>query len=225
MISIYKLLRKKGILSNDILEEYQDHYMTQYERLVDGGMPQKKAYTKVHQSISGLNAWKINLDYFNLHYKNKFIMLSSLALICTSFLFVFTSVEEPPTISPILSAQSNITSSYGLRMHPVSKVKKFHNGIDIKSKLGTKVVAPSSGTITAAGFDKANGYFIEIEHDEIYTTRYHHLSKIHVVLDQKVKTGDKIGEVGSTGMSTAPHLHYEVKKNGKHVDPFPFIKA
>ena len=112
-----------------------------------------------------------------------------------------------------------------MRMHPVQKVKRFHGGIDIRAAVGTPIVAPSDGTVIKAGYHKKKGNWIEIQHDDIYFTRYYHLSKIDVAVDQKITKGSKIGEVGNSGQSFGPHLHYEVIKDGKNVDPKGYIKV
>ncbi len=151
-------------------------------------------------------------------------MLSTLAFLLISF-FLFSDIhQDPPTIAPLEYAEVQITSNFGMRMHPITHVKKLHKGIDIKASHGTAVIAPSDGIIVAADYDESHGYYVEIKHDEIYSTRYHHLSKVSVTKDQKVVKEEKIGEIGSSGLSVAPHLHYEVIENGNNVDPLPFLK-
>jgi murein DD-endopeptidase MepM/ murein hydrolase activator NlpD len=112
-----------------------------------------------------------------------------------------------------------------MRTHPIKKAKKMHKGIDIKAKFGTEVIAPSDATVIDSGYDKLNGYFIELKHDDTYSTRYHHLSKVSVENNVKITKGQIIGEIGTSGLSTAPHLHYEVIKEGKHVDPAPYLNS
>lgn len=131
---------------------------------------------------------------------------------------------EPPSISPV-ALDLHITSGFGERMHPFKKVLMFHKGMDIKGNLGDAVIAPSDGTVVECGYDDQVGHYIVIQHDEIYSTRYHHLSKRSVEQDQRVAKGDKIAEIGSSGVSTGPHLHYEVLVRGKHVDPSTFLGA
>ena len=112
-----------------------------------------------------------------------------------------------------------------MRMHPVKKIKKLHKGIDIRTELGAEVYSTASGTVVESGFDKLPGHFIVIKHDKEFTTRYHHLHSRLVKEGDKVKKSDLIGKVGSSGLSTAPHLHYEVIQNGENVDPRQFLKV
>jgi murein DD-endopeptidase MepM/ murein hydrolase activator NlpD len=118
------------------------------------------------------------------------------------------------------------TSNFGSRVDPVTKKRNaFHSGIDIGAPLGTPVYASSDGVIRQADFNK-NGYgnLIIIEHAQDFTTYYGHLSKIKVKVGQTVKKGDNIGAVGSTGKSTGPHLHFEVRRGDKALDPDEFLK-
>lgn len=115
------------------------------------------------------------------------------------------------------------SSKYGTRTHPISGVKKFHNGIDIAAPTGTPIIAPADGTVESVWFDSLNGNAIKIKHSN-HTTGYAHLSKTNVTKGQKVKQGAKIGEVGSTGGSTGPHLHLTVKDSaGKTIDPLSVL--
>lgn len=223
MRELITILRTKGLKNKELLEEFNDHYLTQYENLIVEGKTTEQAESIVKKQLAEINFKSLNRNHFFLHHKYK-IMISFILTIAGSFFF-YSQVQEPPSTLPLKVGIENIASGFGERMHPISFEKKFHNGIDIKAKIGTPVVAPSAGIITDCGFQEKLGYYIEIRHDEIFSTRYHHLSKINVEKDSKVLIGDKIGEVGSTGMSTAPHLHYEVIKNGKNVDPSDYIRA
>ncbi|GJM36613.1 MAG: hypothetical protein DHS20C18_56140 [Saprospiraceae bacterium] len=222
---IYNILRISGLKNQELLEEYFDHYTSEYEYLLEQGDSEELAHSKVVDAISKLDVKTINFEYFKLKHKNKLIMSSTFTFLFAAVIFVFGNFDEPPSIAPVEMSGHSITSGYGERMHPTEKVKKLHRGIDIRGKLGTTVMATSSGIVKDAGYDKLNGYFVEIQHDAIYTTRYHHLSKIDVQKDDQVKKGEKIGEIGSSGLSTAPHLHYEVLEKGKNVDPALFLKV
>lgn len=122
----------------------------------------------------------------------------------------------------IVSA-SRVTSNYGYRIHPIYKTRRFHEGIDLAAPVGRSVHAYSSGTVTFAGRTGGLGLAVYINHGNGLETRYGHLSKINVKKGQKVSTGDKIGAVGNTGLSTGPHLHFEVRKNGKPQNPWDYI--
>lgn len=118
---------------------------------------------------------------------------------------------------------SRVTSNYGYRTHPIYKTRRFHEGVDFAAPVGRSVHAYSSGTVTFAGRSGALGLAVYINHGNGLETRYGHLSKIHVKKGQKVSTGDRIGAVGNTGLSTGPHLHFEVRKNGKPQNPWDYI--
>jgi murein DD-endopeptidase MepM/ murein hydrolase activator NlpD len=99
----------------------------------------------------------------------------------------------------------------------------MHEGLDISNRLGTLVIAPADGIVSATGTDFSLGNAVVVSHGFGVTTRFYHLSKILVGAGQKVKRGDRIGEVGTTGRSTGPHLHYEVRVNGISVNPVRYI--
>ena len=132
--------------------------------------------------------------------------------------------NDAPSISPLGEQNKvQVTSGYGMKMHPILKVEKLHNGIDLKAEEGTPVVATASGTIEIAEFDNDHGNYVQIKHSDTFETRYSHLKNFIVKSGSEVNKGDIIGYVGNTGMSTAPHLHYEVRKNGEPVDPKPYM--
>ncbi|MDP8322860.1 MAG: M23 family metallopeptidase, partial [Candidatus Stygibacter australis] len=119
----------------------------------------------------------------------------------------------------------HVTSSFGYRIHPVYGYRRMHNGIDLRGATGTSVYAVTSGKVTKAK-NNGNGYGNEvlINHDNGMITQYAHLSKISTSYGRKVKKGQLIGRIGSTGVSTGPHLHFGVKKHGKWVNPRTNLK-
>lgn len=129
-----------------------------------------------------------------------------------------------PAIQPVKNEQlKQMASGFGYRSDPFTKVRKFHAGMDFSAKTGTPVYATGDGVVDRAD-NTASGYgnHIVIRHGFGYETLYGHLSKYKVRAGQRVKRGDVIGYVGSTGRSEAPHLHYEVHKNGEVVNPLNF---
>ncbi len=129
-----------------------------------------------------------------------------------------------PAIQPIENKDlRRISSGYGYRYHPILKIGRMHNGIDFASNVGANVYATGAGTIKKAARVSGYGNLIEIDHGFGFVTRYAHLSKIEVRAGQKVKRGQIIGEVGNTGISTGPHVHYEIHKNGKIVNPINYF--
>lgn len=116
-----------------------------------------------------------------------------------------------------------ITSPYGNRTHPVQGGTKFHEGIDIGASKGSTVVAAGSGTVEVAGYSPYNGNWIKIDHGNGLESLYLHNSSLKVSAGQRVSRGQKIASSGSTGMSTGPHVHFAVKKNGSYVNPMNYM--
>lgn len=132
-----------------------------------------------------------------------------------------------PSIKPVqedkLKRKMRAMSGYGMRIHPVHKVRKFHKGIDFTAPKGTAIQATGNGKVTKVEKRKKGyGNNVTIDHGFGYTTLYAHMSDIDVKKGDKVTKGQKIGSIGNTGTSTAPHLHYEVRINGKHVNPIDY---
>lgn len=117
-----------------------------------------------------------------------------------------------------------LTSPFGYRTSPISGKWMFHAGIDLAAPLGTEVYASKSGTVSQTGFNSTYGNFIILLHNGNKTSLYAHLSKILVEKGDKVSTGQTIGLVGTTGASTGPHLHFEIRENGSPTDPGKLIK-
>ena len=115
--------------------------------------------------------------------------------------------------------QGMITSRFGMRLDPFTKIQRFHNGIDFANRIGTAVLAAKSGKIAAIGTNPTWGKYIIIQHPDGYQTWYAHLNKILVNRNEDVRQGSKIAEMGNTGYSTGPHLHFSIFKNGEPVDP------
>ena len=129
-----------------------------------------------------------------------------------------------PAIQPIPNKNlKRMASGFGYRIHPVYKTRKLHTGMDFTSPTGTEIYATGDGTVvTVKKSRRGYGMHVEIDHGYGYVTLYGHMSKFNVRQGQKVKRGEVIGFVGNTGTSTAPHLHYEVIKDGKKINPINF---
>jgi murein DD-endopeptidase MepM/ murein hydrolase activator NlpD len=130
-----------------------------------------------------------------------------------------------PAIQPVANKQLiALASGFGWRIHPIYKVKKMHTGIDFAAAIGTPIYATADGTIDKVDISFSGyGKVIEIDHGFGYRSRYAHMHGFAVRQGQKVKRGDLIGYVGNTGLSTAPHLHYEVFVNGIHANPVHYF--
>jgi murein DD-endopeptidase MepM/ murein hydrolase activator NlpD len=120
---------------------------------------------------------------------------------------------------------ADITSTFGTRRDPLLGTAAFHSGMDFRGGIGDPIRATAAGKVISAGRNGGYGNMVEIEHAGGLTTRYAHMSQIDVAEGQIVAAGDVIGAVGSTGRSTGPHLHYEVRRNGDALNPAGFIRA
>lgn len=130
-----------------------------------------------------------------------------------------------PAIQPIHNEELNrLASGYGMRLHPILKVRKMHTGIDFSATKGTPIYATGDGVVIQVSTEFGGyGKSIIIDHGFGFTSRYAHLNDFNIKKGQKVKRGDQIGTVGNTGASTAPHVHYEVMKDGKYVNPVNYF--
>lgn len=125
-----------------------------------------------------------------------------------------------PTLAPTVGV---LTAGFGLRSDPFTGRQEFHMGIDISSPKGGKIVAPAAGTVVRVRWESGYGRVVEIAHGFGVRTLYAHLDAPRVVEGQRVRRGDLVGLVGSTGRSTGPHLHYEVQVGGKPVNPLDYV--
>lgn len=128
-----------------------------------------------------------------------------------------------PTIPPVEGAWN--ASSFGWRIDPISGQQALHEGVDFISEVGTPIFAAAGGVVTMAEFHHQYGNMIEIDHGNDFTTRYAHSSRLLVKVGNVVQRGRKIAEVGSTGRSTGPHLHFEVRYKGVAQNPARFLQA
>ncbi len=162
---------------------------------------------KLHYVIDKIN-YELKHEEANIkelfkYYKDKNIKLSS-----------------TPSIWP---SNGWVTSPFGFRKDPFTGQRRFHEGLDISNRIGTQILAPADGVVTFSGNDSGYGLSIEISHGYGISTKYAHLYKMFVKVGDEVQRGDVIAEMGNTGRSTGPHLHYEVKVKGKNIDPMNFI--
>ena len=118
-----------------------------------------------------------------------------------------------------------LTSAFGVRQNPFDGHAEFHRGVDLAAPAGTEVFAARDGLVVEIGYDPVLGNTIVLAHDGGYETLYGHLSRVEVVLKQQIRSGMIIGRVGSTGYSTGPHLHFEVRRQGASRDPVPLLPA
>jgi len=191
-----KLFRSVGMNPDDILRTVRRGYSGQ------GGPLNPVSYSssgnaEISQGEAKANEILITLDQMNSYR---------------------IAIDKVPLAMPVKSA-FRYTSPFGRRWG------RMHEGIDMAAPVGTPVYATGEGTVIFAGWQRGYGNLIKIKHELGTETRYGHLSKIRVKVGQKVSRGSQIGDMGNTGRSTGPHLHYEVRVNGRAVDPMSFIKA
>ncbi len=171
----------------------------------------------IKESLSKLDKLKLKFDLQKSS-------LDTLEMLASSRKEKLSSI---PSLKPVredrLKRKIHKLSGFGYRIHPVHNVKKFHKGIDFTAPHGTAIISSGDGKVVRVE-NKKRGYGknIIIDHGFGYTTLYGHLSKIDVKVGEKVSRGQVIGKIGSTGTSTAPHLHYEVRINGKAVNPIDY---
>ncbi|MDG4907834.1 M23 family metallopeptidase [Mesorhizobium sp. WSM4898] len=116
-----------------------------------------------------------------------------------------------------------VTSPFGVRTDPILGTAALHTGMDFRAPIGMPAKVTAAGIVTKAGWNGGYGRMVEVDHGNGFATRYGHLSEIDVTVGQKLAAGDVIGKTGSSGRSTGPHLHYEVRHNGEAVDPLRFL--
>ncbi|MBW4699795.1 MAG: peptidoglycan DD-metalloendopeptidase family protein [Aphanocapsa lilacina HA4352-LM1] len=124
----------------------------------------------------------------------------------------------------ILPTEGRLSSRFGMRHHPIFKVRKMHTGIDVAARSGTPIRAADDGTVLYAGWYGGYGRCVIVSHGGTLSTLYAHASRLFVTVGQTVKKGDPLAAVGSTGFSTGPHLHFEVRVNGSPVNPLDYLR-
>ena len=132
-----------------------------------------------------------------------------------------TYIFSAPCAAPL---QGIVTSPYGWRDHPIDGEYKFHHGVDIGADKGTPIGSFARGTVLQTGVGTVYGNYVLVDHGEGFTSFYGHMDSISVEQGQQVAVGQEVGRVGSTGQSTGPHLHFQMKKNGKIIDPNDYVK-
>ena len=226
----YELLNQKVEKMEQSMDEIQQHDDNIY-RLIFGIDPVPENIRKA--GVGGSNPYKELEQYSKsdllIETSKKIDNLTRRMVVQTeSYDNIMKLVQDKekflasiPAISPIADRNlKRFASGYGYRIHPIYRTLKMHKGIDLTAPTGTKVYATGGGKVISAGY-AAGGYGIKviIDHGYGYKTLYAHLNKVNVKVGKHVARGDVIGEVGSTGRSTAPHLHYEVRKNDQTENP------
>ncbi|AHF01445.1 peptidase M23 [Thiomicrospira aerophila AL3] len=169
------------------------------------------------RSLEDLVGTQSEQDVFDIEERVKLLQLSALE---KQFL-----LQALPTGRPVADFQG-VSSGYGWRSHPVRGTREFHSGIDYRGNRGDGVIATADGIVEFAGYSKGSGYgnLIILSHAFGFRTYYAHLDSMQVRPGQYVRSGELIGGIGNTGVSTGPHLHYEVTFIQRKLDPAPFVR-
>ena len=140
-------------------------------------------------------------------------------------LYALAGDPDIPSRFPLdMQYRNNVTIEFGWEgLNPITKEKMKHKGIDLRAPKGTAVYATANGVVAKSSYHEGYGKMIVIKHEQAFATLYAHLDELLVEEGEELKIGQKIGTVGSTGRSTGPHLHYEVRKGGEHLDPADYF--
>jgi murein DD-endopeptidase MepM/ murein hydrolase activator NlpD len=208
--NIYRVIFEATPIPNTIRNSGAD--INRYKELLSKGLEKQELIAattmKMEMLMKKIKIQTKSYDELLVMAKNKTQMLASI-----------------PAIQPISNKElTHLASGFGMRIHPIYKVKRMHTGCDFAAVRGTPVYSTGDGVVRLVEISPGGyGKEIEIDHGYGYVTKYAHLEAFNVKVGQKVKRGEMIGFVGNTGASTAPHLHYEVIKNGIKVDPVHFF--
>lgn len=215
--------------NREILEKLQDRDETIYRSILLPDNAQREGFKvkKVsseqyeinlqtnHEIINEVKSSLEKLNYEMLKQEQVFENLQKMAFVKRK---VWSSI---PAILPVKKGRA--TSGFGMRMHPIYKVIRKHNGMDIANSIGTPIIATGDGVVSLVDSNRLSGLLVKINHGFGYETTYAHLHEVNVKKGMKVKRGQIIGYMGNTGVSTGVHVHYEIKKNGKPVNPISYI--
>jgi murein DD-endopeptidase MepM/ murein hydrolase activator NlpD len=230
----YELLNKRVDLLNSVLDDIQRRDDDIY-RIIFEAEPIPANIRKA--GFGGVNKYK-DLEGFDnaalvVETTKKLDKISKqLYIQSKSFDEVFKMAKNKsemlasiPAIQPVSNKDLNrLASGFGYRTHPIYKIAHMHTGLDFSAPTGTDIYATGNGTVVAVERElRGYGNHVVIDHGYGYQTLYAHMSSFNVRVGHKVKRGDVIGHVGSTGTSTAPHVHYEVIKNGQKINPINFF--
>lgn len=170
--------------------------------------------------FNGLASTKQDLIIEVLKTAKDFSGIAGIASIIKGYPEIYRQI---PHAHPLGRQDYRLTSGFGYRTHPISQIRKLHAGIDLASDYANKVHATANGEVIFAGTQAGYGKLVIIEHSNGFQTYYAHLTYIYSKVGEKVKSGNVVGFVGSTGQSTGNHLHYEIRKDGVPINPMPFI--
>ncbi len=193
------------------------------ESLLEGSITKLDEQSRVIETVINQLGVKVEIKEDPNHSGGPFISQNNYCnkLICDSDRFL-DAIQSTPLGWPV---KTRISSPFGKRSDPLNTQRAFHSGIDFKGNTGDKIRSTGDGVVTKASYDKGYGYNIVLSHGKEYSTMYAHLSKRLVKKGDRVKRGQVIGLVGNSGRSTGSHLHYEVRRYGKAVNPKKYMQV
>lgn len=236
LFSISALITVVLVLNHKV--KLYSYYRIQNEELVEKIEQNKKEYLKqIEKTKEELSSKELELENItakideiekimgeDMSYEEALTETEKLDLAKMGILerkFLLQTIPNGRPLDPF----RGYSSLYGTREHPILEKKVYHNGLDFKGTKGTKILTPADGIVEFAGYNSGGfGNLVVVTHGYGFKTYYAHMSKIDVKVGQVVRKGQKLGEVGSTGRSTGPHLHYEIHYLGKRVNPMSFTE-
>ena len=227
---VMAILSERGISSNVLRDELTDHLCCAIEYHMSRGSSFEEAIALASQEFNLHEMNHIQSEVKNIQFRKMMKRTLSttaglVTLSCVLFLFTLSSFE-PPSILPFKrEAPLRISSSFGMRHHPIYKDMRFHRGVDFPMPEGTSIVATADGVVAASDLSSGYGKHIVLNHEDDYTSIYANLQEVICKPGQTVSKGQLIGYSGNTGTSTAPHLHYEVRYKGEWVDPEDYFQV
>lgn len=229
----YKILNKKFEKTQEVLGDLEDrdnHIYRSFFELAPipkdvrnagfGGIDRYEKFAGMNYGDLMAETTK-NLDILN---KQLVVQSQSLDEVLESAKDKEDMFRHIPAMQPITNKELNrLASGYGMRLHPILKIGRMHWGMDFSAPTGTPIYATGDATVSQAGTMGGYGNVVVLNHGYGYETLYAHMNRIKTKAGAKVKRGDIIGYVGNTGLSSGPHLHYEIHKNGDKLDPISFF--
>ncbi len=231
----YKLMKKEMDNANQMLTALQDRDDNIYRVIFEadpiaqsirnagvGGSDRYRHLTEANLENEDLviNAYR-KIDHLKKKMYIQTMSYDEIVNMATNKAALLASI---PAIQPVSNKElKRLSSGFGTRIDPIYKVRKMHAGIDFSAPIGTPIYATGDGVIKVVKKTYASGNMIKLDHGFGYVTLYLHMDRFNVKKGQKVKRGEIIGYVGNTGKSTAPHLHYEVHKDGRRVNPVHYF--
>lgn len=239
---------------SDLQPEILDHLCCEIEQQLENGATFEAAYTKAIQLFQPNQLRRLDRRlFFTNQLLPMLTKISTVLIIALAYTFLSPANDfvpapevpvampvselesaavamlepafDPPSASPLAGVElKDAHSGFGMRLHPLTNKQMLHKGIDFPAPTGTKVMATAAGEVIFAGMNGPHGIQVIIQHADGYSTSYTHLSLNTVEVGQTVKLGEKVGEVGSTGRSTGPHLHYEVRKDEVAINPLAALE-